>query len=234
MSVPELMTMVTVPPEVRPYSAEYAEVSTFNSRMASAGGRICTPPVEPETTETPSTINSLLTVRLPLNESWLALMLVASPPEETPAVRESRLRMLRLGNGRSCTWEGVITFPRDEVSVASWPSFVPTTVTDSDVPPACSVTLILARWSTARLMPFTSPRLKPCTSTATLYRPARSSGPRYTPESFVTPLHTVMPVSALTMVTGALGTTACVESVTVPEMTPAFWATREADPNRRT
>ena len=47
------------------------------SRMASADGSVWTPPVDPETTDTPSTVNSLLTVRLPLMESWLALMLVA-------------------------------------------------------------------------------------------------------------------------------------------------------------
>src|ERR1700738_89046 len=95
--------MVTVPPDVLPYSAEYADVSTFSSRMASADGRVCTPPVDPDTTETPSTVNSLLTVRLPLMESWLALILVASPPEETPAVSESRFSMFRLGSGRVCT-----------------------------------------------------------------------------------------------------------------------------------
>ena len=80
-----MITSVTVPPDVRPYSAEYADVSTFTSRMASAGGSVCTPPVDPDTTETPSTVNSLFSVRLPLIESWLALMPVASPPEETPA-----------------------------------------------------------------------------------------------------------------------------------------------------
>src|SRR6476646_4434508 len=100
------MTIVTMPPDVRPYSAEYADVSTFNSRMASAGGNVCTPPVDPETTETPSTINSLLTVRLPLMESWLALMLVASPPDDTPAVSDSRFSMLRFGSGRFCTCDG--------------------------------------------------------------------------------------------------------------------------------
>src|SRR5712692_10498555 len=108
-----------MPPELRPYAAEYAEVSTLTSRMASAEGRVCTPPVEPETTDTPSTVNSLFSVRLPLTESWLALMPVASPPEDTPAVRDSRLRMLRFGNGRSCTWDGLMRLPSDEVSVAS-------------------------------------------------------------------------------------------------------------------
>jgi len=61
--------------------------------MASAGGRVWTPPVEPETTDTPSTVNSLLSVRLPLMDSWLALMPVASPPEDTPAVSDSKLRI---------------------------------------------------------------------------------------------------------------------------------------------
>ena len=136
--------------------------------MASADGSVWTPPVEPETTETPSTMNSLLTVRLPLNESWLALMPVASPPEETPAVSESRFRILRLGIGRLSTCEGLITLPSEEVSVASWPSVVPTTVTDSVVPPGCSVTSMLARWSTARLTPLTAACLKPCISTVTL------------------------------------------------------------------
>src|SRR5262245_7416336 len=121
------MTMVTIPPEVRPYSAEYADVSTFISRIASADGRVCTPPVEPETTETPSTINSLFTVRLPLIDSWLALMLVASPPDETPAVSDSRLRILRFGSGRFCTCDGVITLPSEDESVANWPSVLATT-----------------------------------------------------------------------------------------------------------
>src|SRR5882762_7461592 len=117
--------MVTVPPEVLPYSAEYADVNTFSSRMASADGSVCTPPVDPETTDTPSTVNSLLSVRLPLMESWLALMPVASPPEDTPAVSDSRLRILRFGKGRSCTWDGLMRFPSEEVSVESWPADSP-------------------------------------------------------------------------------------------------------------
>src|SRR5262249_55437479 len=138
-------TIVTIPPDVRPYSAEYAEVSTFISRIASAAGRVCTPPVDPETTETPSTMNSLFTVRLPLMESWLALMLVASPPDDTPAVRDKRFRIFRFGSGRFCTSDGVSTLPSDEVSVANWPSLLATTVMDSAVPPGCKVRLILER-----------------------------------------------------------------------------------------
>src|ERR1700682_1706120 len=111
--------MTTVPPDVLPYSAEYADVSTFISRKAATDGRVCTPPVEPETTDTPSTVNSLLTVRLPLMESWLALMLVASPPEETPAVSDSKFRMFRLGSGRVCTCGVVVVVPSDELSVES-------------------------------------------------------------------------------------------------------------------
>src|SRR5262245_66387325 len=110
---------VTLPPEVRPDSAEYADVSTFTSRMASAEGRVCTPPVEPDTTDTPFTVNSLFTVRLPFIESWLALILVASPPDEMPAVRESRLRILRLGSGKFWTCVVLIVFPREELSVAN-------------------------------------------------------------------------------------------------------------------
>src|SRR5712692_11737890 len=114
-----------MPPELRPYAAEYAEVSTLTSRIASVEGRVCTPPVEPDTTETPLTVNSLFSVRLPLIESWLALMPVASPPEDTPAVRDNRLRMLRLGRGRSCTWDGLMMLPSEEVSVLSWPADSP-------------------------------------------------------------------------------------------------------------
>jgi hypothetical protein len=80
-------------------------VSTLTSRMASAGGSVCTPPVEPETTDTPSTVNSLFSVGLLSIESWLALAPVASPPDEAPAVRDSRFRILRLGSGRSYTWD---------------------------------------------------------------------------------------------------------------------------------
>jgi len=53
---PELSTIVTVAPELRPYSAEYAEVKHADFADASAGGRVWTPPVEPETTDTPSTV----------------------------------------------------------------------------------------------------------------------------------------------------------------------------------
>src|SRR5262247_1773413 len=132
---------VTVPPEVRPYSAEYADVSTFTSRMASAEGRVCTPPVEPDTTDTPFTVNSLFTVRLPFIESWLALMLVASPPEEIPAVRDRRFRILRFGNGRFRTWVVLIVLPSEELSVPSCPAVCPATVMDSSTAPSCSVTL---------------------------------------------------------------------------------------------
>src|SRR5258707_15065315 len=103
--------------------------------MASAEGRVCTPPVEPETTDTPSTVNSLFSVRLPLTESWLALMPVASPPEDTPAVRDSRLRMLRFGSGRACPWGGLMRFPREEVLGGSCPADPPAPGVDSGTAP---------------------------------------------------------------------------------------------------
>src|SRR5882762_7904871 len=104
--------------------------------MASEDGRVCTPPVEPLTTEVPLTVNSLLRVRLPLNVSWLALMPVASPPDETPAVRDNRLRIFRLGSGRLETCEAFMTLPSDDVSVASSDA-VSRTSTDSLAAPGC-------------------------------------------------------------------------------------------------
>ena len=93
--------------------------------MESAGGKVCGAPVEPLTTETPSIRNSLLSVRLPSIESCEELRppwLVMSPPEETPGVRARRFRVLRLGSGRSCNWDGVMVLPSDELSDANWPS----------------------------------------------------------------------------------------------------------------
>ncbi len=116
--------------------------------MESAGGSVCGPPVEPVITETPSMRNSLLSVRLPLIESCDELnppWLLMSLPEETPGVRASRFRTLRLGSGRSWTCEGVIVVPKDEVSVASWPWVEPSTVTVSATWPTCSVILMSAR-----------------------------------------------------------------------------------------
>jgi len=61
--------------------------------MASAGGKGLDAAVEAgDHRHTPSTVNSLLSVRLArLMESWLALMPVASPPEETPAVSDRQV-----------------------------------------------------------------------------------------------------------------------------------------------
>src|SRR5260221_10719744 len=60
----------------------------------------------------------------------------------------------------------------------------------------------------------------------TLYRPTGSDGARYRPDSFVTPCHTVTPVSAFTIETAAFGTIASDESVTVPEILPVrTWPT---------
>src|SRR5258708_38189674 len=112
--------------------------------MASAEGKVWTPPVDPETTDRPFTVNSLFTVRLPFIESWLALMLVASPPEETPAVRDNRLRILRFGSGRFWTCEGLMVVPSEELSVASCPAVWPATVTGSANAPGCRVVLIAA------------------------------------------------------------------------------------------
>jgi hypothetical protein len=133
--------------------------------MASVEGSRPTPPVDPETTETPSTMNSLFRVRLPLMESCEALMPVAAPPLDTPPARVSRLRTFRLGSGRFRTCAVLITRPSEESSVSSRPMRSPTTVMVSWTSPGARAASTRARWSTSRRTPWMATVLKPGSST---------------------------------------------------------------------
>ena len=63
--MPDWTTALTVPPDVRPYSAEYADVCTLSSRSDSTDGMNVMSPVDPTTAETPSIVTSVFAVRLP-------------------------------------------------------------------------------------------------------------------------------------------------------------------------
>ncbi len=167
--VPDLVTMFTIPPSARPYSAAKLLLTTRNSLTASCDGVARCEPVAVLMLSAPSTVTLLLRSRCPpkemrVTEGSVNVDCRLIRPVVTPGLSSAKSVNKRPLMGRawiccvSTTW-------LTSVRVGSMVGASVLTTTSWLAPATFSVTSMVATWATRSTIPFCSYLANPCDST---------------------------------------------------------------------
>src|SRR5215471_8157464 len=217
--VPDLETILTMPPAARPYSAPKLLFTTRNSWTDSCGGvDRCTPEIV-LTKSAPSTVTVLLNDRMPANEICEVSKSVKVVPRlvrlvATPGVSNAKSVNNRplMGSDSICC---VATTWLISVLVGSITGVSVVTTTFSFPEATFSVTSMVAVCPTVSSIPVSVDFANPVASVVNSYRPGGTLASTYSPFSLDTVLY-VRLVSVFRSVTDAFATEPPLASRTAP------------------